>query len=93
MKYGALCDASGRVDVDWAPITLPDSDEPWLEIRWRESDGPPVREASRHGFGSTLLKDALARELGGRSTLDFLPSGVHWRLRMPLPGVETYGPQ
>ena len=47
-----------------------------LLLSWRESGGPEVSLPTRRGFGSRLLNQGLTRELGGRTRLDYAPSGV-----------------
>ena len=70
VKYGALSNASGRVDVRW---TLA---EQRLALTWRESGGPSVAPPTRRGFGVRLLEQGLSEELRGRVRLEFLPEGL-----------------
>src|SRR4029434_3338892 len=35
-KYGALSDSVGKISVRWS------HSDPWLNLEWRESEGPPV---------------------------------------------------
>ncbi len=77
LKYGALSAKGGHVEIGWdcAPdCTL-------FEIWWRESDGPPVVEPSRQGFGTTLIRDVPRHNLGAEVTLDYKPQGLNWLLR------------
>src|SRR6185437_3221418 len=69
-KYGALSRPEGRVELRW------DAQNDMLNLSWRESGGPPVVSPSRRGFGSRLLEDALFRDLGGKTRLEFLAGGV-----------------
>jgi two-component sensor histidine kinase len=80
IKYGALSTPDGRVDVDWTA----DADAGTIVIDWRESGGPEVSTPSRRGFGSRLIEEALAREMGGEAKLIFLPEGLWCHLRLPL---------
>ncbi|MDB5454621.1 MAG: sensor histidine kinase [Caulobacter sp.] len=77
-KYGALSAPGGRVDVDWTV------EAGVVTIDWRESGGPSVTIPSRRGFGSRLIEQALAREMGGQAQLTFLPEGLWCHLRLPL---------
>jgi two-component sensor histidine kinase len=78
-KYGALSNADGRVELTWRVRP-----EGRLHIRWAENDGPPVECPSRTGFGTRLIKGALARELDARVDLEFRPAGLVCEIDMPL---------
>ncbi|HEY1928844.1 MAG TPA: HWE histidine kinase domain-containing protein [Caulobacteraceae bacterium] len=71
VKFGALSTEHGRVDVRWS--VRPGGG---FELVWLESEGPPVPQPSRHGFGRTLLERVTGRELGGAAVLEFRPEGV-----------------
>jgi PAS domain S-box-containing protein len=81
-KYGALSVPDGSVAVRW--WLEPDTEPTALLLEWVESGGPVVVPPSRSGFGSRLLRQALAHELGGEANLEFSPLGVQCRLRLPL---------
>ena len=68
-KYGALSASAGRVQVHWANAVGQ------LKLKWTESGGPRVTPPRHRGFGSRLLEDALARDLGG-TKLEFASDGV-----------------
>lgn len=78
VKYGALSVPGGRVDLAW---TL---DGGRLNITWRESGGPPVAVPEGEGFGSRMIRRALASESGGEVSLDFRPGGLLCRIDAPL---------
>lgn len=89
-KYGALSGPNGRVSVRWSLIR-PRADEPRVELRWMESEGPAVAAAPPRGFGSELIEGAIAHELRGKVQLRFLPQGVLCEISFPLrnePGVD-----
>jgi len=69
-KYGALSSPEGRVEVSWR------LDDRGLAFNWREIGGPAVQAPTRRGFGSRLLEQGLARELGGAARLTYAPDGV-----------------
>jgi PAS domain S-box-containing protein len=71
VKFGALSNEVGRVDVTWS--RLPPGG---FELVWTERGGPPVGHPTRRGFGVTLLERVTGRELGGEARLDFRPDGV-----------------
>jgi light-regulated signal transduction histidine kinase (bacteriophytochrome)/CheY-like chemotaxis protein len=78
MKYGALCDQSGRVD-----ITIRETDDASIVIDWKEAGGPPVQAPKRRGFGSTIIEMSIPHELGGEASIDYRVSGVEARFRVP----------
>jgi two-component sensor histidine kinase len=63
-KYGALSQPGGRVSVQWrrAPARV-------LRIEWKETGGPQVAAPTREGYGSSVIRELLAYELGGRVDL------------------------
>lgn len=81
-KYGALSVESGRLDVRW---TVDLAAEPRaLELIWTERGGPRVSPPATRGFGSRLIEQGIARELGGEAVMSFDPEGFSLRLRAPL---------
>lgn len=65
VKYGALSDDRGRVDVAWG---LTSAERPTLGLTWRESGGPAVTAPARRGFGSRMIASALQ---GDESSVKF----------------------
>ncbi len=93
-KHGALSTPKGRVSVTWT------AEAGWLKIRWEESGGPPVREPSRRGLGTTVLQRALAGPIGGRTLLSWRRAGLVAELELPFEPAtpptesdEAAGPQ
>jgi two-component sensor histidine kinase len=70
VKYGALSNGSGRVQLGWEPID--DGDRRKVRITWQETGGPPVAVPQRKGFGSLLI----ASSSEGESAVDYRPDGV-----------------
>ena len=98
VKYGALSTREGRIRIEWR--LAPDRDGPGgdtVELEWRETGGPAVEAPSparRTGFGSRLLTQGLAAELGAPAEVDYRPEGVVCRLRVPIirePGIREPG--
>jgi two-component sensor histidine kinase/PAS domain-containing protein len=85
VKYGALSGAEGRVDISWH--IAKDSDR-LLELVWSESGGPPVSTPTRKGFGSRLIESVMTAELGVFASVDYAPSGVIWRIAVPLARID-----
>jgi two-component sensor histidine kinase len=82
-KYGALAHADGRVMIEWERV---EHSDPHVVLRWVERDGPPVKEPLQTGFGSTLIREGFAAQLGGSATLAFEPDGLACVLEFPLRG-------
>jgi len=85
MKYGALSNDGGRVDVTWSIMP---HDPECVSIVWKESGGPAVVAPANRGFGSRLLEKALASELNGRVTIHFEPAGVRCEIVGRMRTVE-----
>ena len=82
-KHGALTAPEGRVVLRWTVDGA--ATPPMLTLTWREVGGPPVSgPPERTGFGTQMIQRGLARDLGGKASLDFTPEGVVYTLRAPL---------
>ncbi len=81
-KHGALSQPDGCVTLGWY------ARDGVLNLTWRESGGPRVVPPARRGFGSRLLEDALAHDLGGETMLDFASSGVRCSITAALVADE-----
>jgi PAS domain S-box-containing protein len=78
-KYGALSSPDGRVSVEWE---APDGS---LSIAWRETGGPPVAaSAPQSGYGTSLIRDLIPHELGGKVDLVMAPEGVRCAIVIPF---------
>jgi PAS domain S-box-containing protein len=77
-KYGALSNASGRVEIGWHLNTGKDR-AGLFEMSWEESGGPCVTVPSRRGFGSTVICRMLSESMNGRVVLDYPAAGLNWR--------------
>jgi len=75
LKFGALSNAAGRVDVQWTR-----NGRGGLDLDWIESGGPSVVPPARQGFGSILLENVTGRELDGEVRLQFRTTGVWARI-------------
>ena len=69
LKYGALSRPEGHVAIDWR------AEHGKLSIGWRESGGPPVRQPTRQGFGTRLIK-GLAQDLSAQVDLQYERGGL-----------------
>jgi PAS domain S-box-containing protein len=77
VKYGALSQASGRLELDWE--IQPDE----IVITWRESDGPAVQKPSQTGFGAKIITSSIERQLEGKVAFDWRAEGLFCELRAP----------
>jgi two-component sensor histidine kinase len=55
-----------------------------LFMTWREICGPPIHAPSRSGYGTSLIRDLIPHELGGKIELEMAPTGVTCRIEIPL---------
>ena len=78
-KYGALSVPEGRVEVSWAMIG-----DKLARVDWRESNGPPVPNPRRRGFGTELIEKIVAHELKNPVDLTFAEDGVRCSLLVPV---------
>ncbi len=83
-KYGALSTDQGRVTITWS---LAATEPRRFGLRWEESDGPPVTQPTRKGFGHIVMDRIAGRALDGDSSIRFEPSGVVWSLDVPAASV------
>lgn len=82
LKYGALCNDTGRVAITWS------REEGALSLRWEESGGPPVAARRGKGFGTRLLEGGLFDPGTGSVEMNFEPSGVVCAIRIALSGAS-----
>ena len=87
IKYGALSNGTGKVELTWKMLGPDDQAELW--IQWAEHGGPPVTPPDRRGFGSRLICAAAGRSLRGRAELEFPISGVVWTLIAPMATIAA----
>lgn len=76
LKYGALSNGTGYVEVEWTQETE-------FGLRWHERNGPAVSVPSRKGFGSRLLRETLPAQLNATVKLEFEPRGLICSVRAP----------
>ena len=78
LKYGALSQPAGEISIRWSLAGES------IGMEWRETGGPPVEPPARKGFGSRLLGQGLAAELGASAELDYAPAGLVCRIRAKI---------
>lgn len=80
LKYGALKADKGQVFLSWSV-----DDMGRVAIEWKERGGQPLAgEPTRSGFGSRVIKSAVASEKDGRTTLRFDRDGVCCRFEFQM---------
>jgi two-component sensor histidine kinase len=92
-KYGGWSVPTGRVELDLRLVPDRDGngDGRALELVWRETGGPEVRPPGGRGFGTTLLDRVVAGQHGGRTSLDWRPGGLVYRLTLPEAEIREGG--
>jgi two-component sensor histidine kinase len=77
-KHGSLTSNTGTVAVRWWLDTSPA--EPAVVFQWQERGGPSATPPMHTGFGSVLLKHALANS-GCPPRFDYAPEGFTYELK------------
>lgn len=78
VKYGALANGSGRIVIEWQTLQ-----GKRLRLMWKETGGPPAQPGERKGFGTRLIEEAFAAQIGGSATLEYGPDGIVCVLECP----------
>jgi PAS domain S-box-containing protein len=81
-KYGALSVAHGKVFVIWG-YRADGAGPQDLRISWQEVAGPPVAHPLRSGYGISLIRELIPRELGGKVDVAFATDGMRGTLELP----------
>ncbi|TGN49289.1 PAS domain S-box protein, partial [Paracoccus liaowanqingii] len=87
VKYGALGQPQGRLDVRWSLDPSGEGARPWLHIDWRETGvtmPPPGTPPAHPGQGRELIERALPYQLNARTHYDLGPEGVHCTISLPV---------
>ena len=78
MKYGALVDSKGSVEIDIEPEA-----GGGVSLTWVERGGPPVQAPTRRGFGSTIIKRSVPFELKGTAEVAYKVGGLEASFFLP----------
>ncbi len=76
-KYGALSVDAGRIRISW------EAEPRRLILRWVESNGPPINQPSRGGYGTRVIKGGIEGQLGGQTNFEWLRDGLRCTLMVP----------
>jgi len=74
VKHGSLSVEGGEVVIGW--FAGPGGGEADLILEWHERGGPTPTAPKTTGFGSRLLRQGLAIELGWPAELNYAPEGL-----------------
>jgi two-component sensor histidine kinase len=85
VKYGALSNDVGTISITWALSGT--AEDQTLTLSWIERGGPVVRKPQRTGFGSRVIKDALAAQTNGEVEMLLDPLGLTFRLTAPAQAI------
>ncbi|MCK1383765.1 CheR family methyltransferase [Bradyrhizobium sp. 21] len=88
VKYGALKDGQGQLDVSWS-VQSNGHGTSTLLLNWKESGLTGLSEPSHRGFGRELIERALAFTLRASTKLSFSENGISCRIELPLPASEA----
>ncbi|HWE98894.1 MAG TPA: HWE histidine kinase domain-containing protein [Caulobacteraceae bacterium] len=77
ITHGALSSPQGKVRVSWR------AQGEDLNIEWRETGGPAPAEIRRAGFGTTITRALIERQLRGEVHQSFTSEGFHGSFRLP----------
>lgn len=80
-KYGAWSNGEGEVAVCWSEAAPNE-----LELKWRESGGPPLAGGDPEPGTGTMITDRLLRAAGGRIERHWNRDGLEVVLAMPVSG-------
>jgi PAS domain S-box-containing protein len=83
VKYGALSNDSGTVEIVWQKSDQAHSQT--FTLVWHERCGPEVKPPRSRGFGSRMIEKVLSAEAAGSARMDFHPEGLVCTLSAPLP--------
>lgn len=76
LKYGALAEAQGLVELKWEVQTQQEG--AGFSLRWIESGVSNVSPPDRRGFGHTIITDMVASAFETEVQLRFEPDGLKW---------------
>ena len=78
VKYGALSNLDGRVEIAWSNAAQ------WLTVEWIELGAPEFARPARQGFGTRLLNLSLS-QFQGRVETEFHCTGLRLKIMLLMP--------
>ena len=79
-KYGSLSNPMGTVKITWEVLG---ENRDIFSMSWIELGGPVVSPTTSQGFGQKVIIQMVQSSLNGSAEIDYLPSGLVWRLQSP----------
>jgi PAS domain S-box-containing protein len=86
-KYGGLSTPQGRVSVHWHWLSN-DEVPAKLRLEWHEQRGPVVTDPAQPGYGTSVIRNLIPYELGGRVDLEFVPDGVRCSIEVTVESAQ-----
>ncbi len=93
VKYGALKDATGTVEISWNVYGSEEADGGEAQdaernarrfrMEWVERTAEPILPPTHKGFGRMVIEHTVEATLRGAVTLEFPPEGLRWRIDAP----------
>ncbi len=84
IKYGALANGTGRVEVDCELVESAQGNQQVLRVVWKESGGPKVTPPLIKGFGVTLLERLTRRQSVPEPLFEWRPEGLLCRFELRI---------
>jgi two-component sensor histidine kinase len=81
-KHGALSIPGGQISVRWDRKANREGIN--LVLVWQELNGPPVKAEIQSSYGTSLIRNLIPHELGGKVDLVFAAEGVSCRIELPI---------
>jgi PAS domain S-box-containing protein len=78
-KHGALSAPGGRIAMRWQAMENGGLSLRWSETRPEPLSGPPTRR----GFGYSVIRNTVERQLGGRCAFEWREEGLAFRIELP----------
>jgi PAS domain S-box-containing protein len=87
VKYGALAQPSGKLEVRWEVKDRQFAPE--VALQWVES-GVSVEAPVRKGYGRELIERALPYQLNAKTKLNFAPGGIQCEIVVQVPPEHAH---
>ncbi len=101
VKYGALRDLAGTVDITWTVYGSPEasaeghhaaaSEVRRFRMEWIERTVEPIATPTHKGFGRMVIEHTVEATLRGVVALDFPPEGLRWCIDAPATCLAPAG--
>jgi two-component system CheB/CheR fusion protein len=81
VKYGALAQPAGRLDVAWQLVGPPDASR--VELVWTEAGGREMARDVVPGFGLNFIARSIEYEMQGKAAWEPASGGLRWTIGFP----------